>query len=79
MSSDQFDAMPTAVPNVVLRGGPTWLPEEQRTRSVADVQDKLKLLIGNAYEHFEPTAETAERDGVRLRVFEWTYRTYVAE
>ncbi|GKQ41830.1 DUF5988 family protein [Streptomyces sp. A012304] len=79
MSTAQSDVMPTVAPNVFLRGGPAWLPEEERTRHAADVQDNLKLLIGNAYEHFEPTAETEERDGVRLRVFEWTRRTYLAE
>ncbi|MER6188152.1 DUF5988 family protein [Streptomyces sp. NPDC001652] len=83
MSSTQPDAMSPSrsdtLPNVLLRGGPAFLPEEERTRYVGDVDSKLKLLFGNAYEHFQPTGETVDHEGVRLRVFEWSLRTYVAE
>jgi hypothetical protein len=72
-------AKPDALPNVILRGGPDFLPEEERTRYVGDVDNKLKLLFGNAYEHFQPTGDTVDREGVQLRVFEWSLRTYVAE
>ncbi|GAB2926551.1 DUF5988 family protein [Streptomyces mayteni] len=66
-------------PNVLLRGGPVHLPARLRLRHVGDVADTLKLPVGNAYEHFRPTTETVEKDGERLRVFEWVRRTYVAE
>ncbi|BAG22909.1 DUF5988 family protein [Streptomyces griseus] len=79
MSSAQPEVLPAHAPNIVLRGGPAWLPDEQRTRYATDVEGNLKVLFGNAYEHFLPTAETVEQEGVRLRVFEWSRRTYVAE
>ncbi|GGM83174.1 hypothetical protein GCM10012275_62230 [Longimycelium tulufanense] len=31
------------------------------------------------YEHFEPTGSFRESDGRRLPVFQWSYRTVVAE
>ncbi|MFE7383371.1 DUF5988 family protein [Streptomyces zhihengii] len=79
MSSAQPEVLTGQLPNVVLRGGPAWLPDEERTRYATDVEAHLKVLFGNAYEHFLPTAESVEREGVRLRVFEWSRRTYVAE
>ncbi|MFJ5265004.1 DUF5988 family protein [Streptomyces sp. NPDC088387] len=79
MSSAKSDVMTDHEPNIILRGGPDWLPEEERTRFESDLGEKLKVLIGNAYEHFVPTGETVEREGVRLRVFLWSRRTYVAE
>ncbi|HEY8987155.1 MAG TPA: DUF5988 family protein [Streptomyces sp.] len=37
-------------------------------------------MLENRYEHYEPTGATlAQGDGSDLLVFEWVYRTYVAE
>ncbi|MGV9311625.1 DUF5988 family protein [Streptomyces sp. NPDC003691] len=67
-------------PNVVLRGGTSpYLPEVQRIRRVSDTDDTLKLLLGNRYEHFEPTAESETHQGVPLRVFRWVGSTKPAE
>ena len=79
MSSTLADVVTTAVPNVLLRGGPAWLTEDERTCYTVDVEKELKVPTGNAYEHFRPTSETVEHAGARLHVFEWHCRTYVAE
>jgi hypothetical protein len=66
-------------PNVILRGGPEQFAPPSHTRYVDDTATKLKLFVGNAWEHYEPTEEFMEHDGRNLRVFEWSRRTYVAE
>ncbi|MEU9794696.1 DUF5988 family protein [Streptomyces sparsogenes] len=70
--------MSAPAPNVVLLGGPMPLAD-QCTRYVDDTESTLKLLVGNAYEHFQPTGEFTEHQGQHLRVFQWIRRTYVAE
>ncbi|AZK92678.1 MULTISPECIES: DUF5988 family protein [Streptomyces] len=69
--------------NAVLRGSPhaSWA-EGQAEGQVVTVDDPdltLKLLHGNHYDHFVPTAESLERDGRTLRVFRWSHETYIAE
>lgn len=72
--------MPVPEPNnAMLRGGPTHVPTQVRVCRVDDVESTLKLSVGNGYDHFVPTPEIVEQDGCRLRVFEWTRRTYIAE
>ncbi len=71
--------MPVHKPNVILRGGPVQVARDKRVRYVVDIESPVKLPVGNAYEHFRPTPETVEHEGVSLRVFEWSRRTYVAE
>ncbi|ONK10107.1 DUF5988 family protein [Streptomyces sp. MP131-18] len=66
-------------PNVLLRGGPVEVPEQKRTCYVGDVEQPVKVSLGNAYEHFLPTRETVEHEGATLTVYEWSRRTYVAE
>ncbi|MGC0386163.1 hypothetical protein RKD33_006380 [Streptomyces sp. SAI-129] len=47
---------------------------------VADPTERLKLFLGNRYEHYQPTtARQRHSDGRELLVFKWVYRTYVAE
>ncbi|MGR3934106.1 DUF5988 family protein [Streptomyces sp. BRA346] len=66
-------------PNVVLRGG-SGVPEGERVRYVENTTDTFKLFIENRYEHCKSTGATwTHRDGDDLLVFEWVYRTYVAE
>lgn len=71
--------MSASAPNVILRGGPMQPTDESCTRYVDDIESTLKLLVGNAYEHFQPTGQVVEHQGRSLRVFEWIRRTYVAE
>ena len=71
--------MSAPAPNAILRGGPEWFVHPSPMRYVDDIESTLKLLVGNAYEHFQPTEEFMEHEGWRLRVFEWSRRTYVAE
>lgn len=67
-------------PNVILRGGVSpYLTDNQRIRYVEDTDDKLKLLRGNRYEHFEPTTESEIHNGTELRVFVWVGGTKLAE
>jgi hypothetical protein len=66
-------------PNVILYGGPSSLPLDERIRYVENTADKFKLLRENHYEHFEPTPQVERRFGRDLRVFAWTGFTRVAE
>jgi len=65
--------------NVILHGGPRSLSPDERVRHVEDTAEKVKLLRGNHYEHFEPTAETERYLGRDLLIYAWTGCTYVAE
>ena len=66
--------------NAILLGGlSTALPDHERVRYVADGDTKVKVAMGNRYEHFESTRETFRHGHQDLRVFAWTGRTYVAE
>lgn len=66
-------------PNVILQGG-SAVPDEERVRYVENTQDTFKLFLENRYEHYKPTgSKHVHRDGSDLLVFEWIYRTYVAE
>ncbi|MEU1787510.1 DUF5988 family protein [Streptomyces sparsogenes] len=71
--------MSASAPNVILRGGPMQVADQSCTRYVDDTDSTLKLLVGNAYEHFQPTGQVVEHHGRHLRVFEWIRRTYIAE
>lgn len=66
--------------NVMLRGGPSpHLADEDRVRHVTDRKATLKLMRGNRYEHFEPTAEKVRYGDRELQVFVWAGYTYLAE
>ncbi|MCI3934421.1 MULTISPECIES: DUF5988 family protein [unclassified Streptomyces] len=68
-------------PNVFLSGGSrSLITDEDRLHYLPDLGvDKVKVLCGNRYEHFEASSETTRVDDRELRVFVWTQRTYVAE
>jgi hypothetical protein len=67
-------------PNILLSGGPDFMYEYMdRTHFVVDPDVKLKLLVGNRYEHFEPTGEFVTEGAAKLQVFLWTGHTYIAE
>jgi hypothetical protein len=67
----------TEMINVVLVGGPSWLPRELQPRRLPGGTEKVKLPYGGRYEHFERTPVTAAGDGPV--VFQWTGSTRVAE
>ncbi|MFD6231315.1 DUF5988 family protein [Streptomyces sp. NPDC060232] len=64
--------------SVMLTGGPDWAPEVWEVQSVED-EPKVKILCGNAYEHFEFSGFCAGREDEQRPVYRWCCRTYVAE
>ncbi|MES4891003.1 DUF5988 family protein [Streptomyces sp. NPDC096012] len=71
------------VPNscrVILSGGPDWaeIPAVWEVASL-ESEPKVKLLCGNAYEHFEFSGLFSVHEGQQLPVYRWCRRTYVAE
>jgi Family of unknown function (DUF5988) len=54
---------------VVLRGGPTGIPEA----------DKIKIIHAGGYEHFERTGNDTGIDAGGARTFQWVTRTEIAE
>jgi len=72
--------MSTPQPNTVLRGGPARGTRHELTVChVEDTEVSVTLHRGNCYDHFQETPDRLSRDGLELRVFDWTHRTYVAE
>jgi len=69
----------THYPNAILHGGPSSLGAHERIRHTEDLTDKIKVLAGNRYEHFEPTPEVDRSLGQDLVVYVWKECTYVAE
>ncbi|MFE9360742.1 DUF5988 family protein [Streptomyces olivaceoviridis] len=65
---------------VLLSGGPDWVvvPTIWEVASLRD-EPKVKILCGNAYEHFEFSGSYSLHSGERLPVYRWCRRTYVAE
>ncbi|WP_411575143.1 DUF5988 family protein [Streptomyces fradiae] len=65
---------------VILSGGPDWVavPAVWEVSSV-ESEPKVKVLCGNAYEHFEFSGMYSFREGERMPVYRWCSRTYVAE
>ncbi|MFD7921930.1 DUF5988 family protein [Streptomyces sp. NPDC059740] len=71
--------MSTRRPNVLLRGGPAALTETDRLRHVENRDERVRVRHGSGFEHFEATEETVMTDQGHLQVFEWSYRTRIAE
>lgn len=65
---------------VLLRGGPDWIaiPEVWEVSSL-ESEPKVKILCGNAYEHFVFSGLYSVHEGEELPVYRWSCRTYVAE
>lgn len=79
MEATDVQAAPE-IPNAFLRGIPiSLLIDGARERRVDEIDETLKLFMGNRHEHFRPLAETVTIGGRELRVFEWTHSTFVAE
>ncbi|MFJ9713479.1 DUF5988 family protein [Streptomyces sp. NPDC101234] len=71
------------VPNsvrVMLSGGPDWVtvPVVWEVTSL-ETEPKVKILCGNAYEHFEFSGSYSVHGDEQLPVYRWCRRTYVAE
>ncbi|MFE0346468.1 DUF5988 family protein [Streptomyces griseoluteus] len=66
--------------SVLLRGGPDWIaiPRVWQVRSL-ECEPKVKILCGNAYEHFEFSGLYSIHEGEEFPVYRWSCRTYVAE
>ncbi|GHD75183.1 DUF5988 family protein (plasmid) [Streptomyces goshikiensis] len=63
--------------SVMLAGGPDWAPVVWSVKSV-EGEPKVKILCGNAYEHFEFSGFHLV-EGEQRPVYRWSCRTYVAE
>lgn len=71
--------MPNSV-RVMLSGGPEWVPVPVVWEVTSlESEPKVKVLCGNAYEHFEFSGLYSAHDGEQLPVYRWCRRTYVAE
>lgn len=64
---------------VWLTGGPSTMTEEDRIQEVPNLTDKVKVLRGNAHEHFMHTGQSRELHGTVFPVFGWCDRTKLAE
>jgi hypothetical protein len=63
---------------VKLTGGPEGTPSTWEVGSL-ESEGKIRILFGNRYEHFEYAHYSAESDGRIMPVYQWSYRTYIAE
>ncbi|MEV5957558.1 DUF5988 family protein [Streptomyces sp. NPDC051987] len=65
---------------VMLSGGPDWVtvPVLWEVTSL-ETEPKVKILCGNAYEHFEFSGSYSVHGEEQLPVYRWCRRTYVAE
>ncbi|MBB4895465.1 hypothetical protein FHS39_004543 [Streptomyces olivoverticillatus] len=63
---------------VVLIGGPPGTPPLWNTPPATDL-DRVKVPLGNGYEHFEFTGQYLEMAGEQIPVYGWCYRTFIAE
>jgi Family of unknown function (DUF5988) len=63
---------------VKLTGGPEGTPSNWEVGSLEN-EGKIKILCGNRYEHFEYAHFSVDIDGEMVPVYQWCYRTYVAE
>ena len=61
---------------ILLAGGPFDTP---RVWTLSTDEDRVKVADGSGYDHFRLTDEYLERNGERMRVYRWRYRTFVAE
>jgi hypothetical protein len=63
---------------VKLTGGPEGTPPTWEVGSLED-EGKIRILFGNRYEHFEYAHCSVQIDGRMMPVYQWSYRTYIAE
>lgn len=64
---------------IYLRGGPSDFPDSLRTDWVDVMPEKYTVVFGNGREHFLVTDEFLEHNDGQAQVYEWSYRTTIAE
>ncbi|MBM9619371.1 DUF5988 family protein [Streptomyces zhihengii] len=64
---------------VLLVGGPSFFPSEERVQFTASLTEKIKHRFGAGYEHFLHEGEYEKLDGDDIPVFRWKTRTAIAE
>jgi hypothetical protein len=69
--------MPTI--KVQLTGGPSYVTESMRSHEVMSLDESIKVLYGNGYEHFAYSGETTANGGGPVALFAWIRRTKIAE
>jgi hypothetical protein len=62
----------------VLEGGPQ-IAAAMRTRWVTPTEEKIKIMNGGGYEHFERVTQHGDHGPEDTIVFRWTMRTKMAE
>jgi hypothetical protein len=69
----------TSLVNVLLQGGPEDLGPADRRRRVPAGEPVVKVLRAHCTEHFRKTPQTIHIEQLEFQVYQWFYRTYVAE
>lgn len=64
---------------VLLLGGPSYFPEEQRRQITRSLTEVIKHRFHAGYEHFRHQGSFAQVDGEEVALFEWVARTAIAE
>jgi hypothetical protein len=64
---------------VLLTGGRADLPRRYRVATVDRLDEQVKVRFAGGYEHFAYRGEDIRVDELVLPVFNWTYRTQIAE
>jgi hypothetical protein len=65
---------------VVLEGGPPGLaPVHRLPDGTATDCPRLVVAYYGQHQHFDRTDDLRDKDGRRVAVFRWTYRTAIAE
>lgn len=64
---------------IYLRGGPSDLPEDLRTGYQDATVEKHTVVFGNGREHFLATDDVLDGVDGLARVYQWSYRTAIAE
>ncbi|AJC52700.1 MULTISPECIES: DUF5988 family protein [Streptomyces] len=64
---------------VVLVGGPSYFPDDQRVQYAPSLTETFKKRFRNGYEHFVHQGAFHTVEGEELPALEWTARTAIAE
>jgi len=64
---------------IALVGGPDSIVATERPGAVDGLTEKVKIFVGNGYEHYAHSGEYLTVQGDRIPVFSWCGRTKVAE
>jgi hypothetical protein len=78
ISNHRLESVMDELIRVKLTGGPQGTPPTWEVGSL-ESEGKIRIFFGNRYEHFEYAHCSVEVDGRIIPVYQWSYRTYVAE